>query len=144
MPQVQRFCAHEVADTVPPSPAGLVSLAILKPTSGVSVQVLLLLLDNADECLENEGEAFRQTVRHAPHVSQSVLLTDASVCVLVQLKELSSLDRVRVVVTCRNIASLVMESAADGLNVWEYPVSDELLLHCYHIVSLIRPPAVSR
>ena len=46
----------------------------------------------------------------------------ASVDVLVQLKELSSLDRVRVVVTCRNSAFLVTEDAADGFNVLNYPV----------------------
>ena len=49
--------------------------------------------------------------------------------VLAQLKELSSLDRVRVVVTCRDSASLVTENAADGFNVWNYPVADKSIIH---------------
>ena len=46
----------------------------------------------------------------------------ASIDALAQLKALSSLDRVRVVVTCRNSAFLVTEDAADGFNVLNYPV----------------------
>ena len=52
--------------------------------------------------------------------------------VLVQLKELSSLDPVRVVVTCRSSARLVAEGA-DGLKVMNYPVSDKTFAHGNHI-----------
>ena len=46
---------------------------IFESNRGMSAQVLLLLLDNADECLENRPEAFRQTVR-APMHGQSLFL----------------------------------------------------------------------
>ena len=65
MSQVKRDVADAVAADKVPFVCG--TRAIFKPyvlVAGISVQVLLLLLDNADECLENQPKAFRETVRH--------------------------------------------------------------------------------